>query len=84
MLKNYIKIAWRNIINKKLYSAINIIGLTVGLAVGLLILLWVQDETSYDKFNSKLDRIYKVNASIGAGASKQVWGGVQPPVAFYA
>ncbi|TSJ43040.1 FtsX-like permease family protein [Mucilaginibacter corticis] len=84
MLKNYIKIAWRNIINKKLYSAINIIGLTVGLAVGLLILLWVQDETSYDKFNTKIDRIYKVNASIGAGASKQVWGGVQPPVAFYA
>jgi len=84
MLKNYIKTAWRNIVNKKLYSAINIIGLTVGLAVGLLILLWVQDETSYDKFNAKLDRIYKVNASIGAGASKQVWGGVQPPVAFYA
>ncbi|MFD2872493.1 ABC transporter permease [Mucilaginibacter ximonensis] len=84
MLKNYIKIAWRNIINKKLYSAINIIGLTVGLGVGLLILLWVQDENSYDKFNTKIDRIYKVNASIGAGASKQVWGSTQPPVAFYA
>lgn len=84
MIKNYIKIAWRNIINKKLYSALNIIGLTVGLGVGLLILLWVQDENSYDKFNTKIDRIYKVNASIGTGASKQVWGGVQPPVAFYA
>ncbi|WP_214073174.1 ABC transporter permease [Mucilaginibacter sp. dw_454] len=84
MLKNYIKIAWRNIVNKKLYSAINIIGLTVGLAVGLLILLWVQDETSYDKFNTKVDRIYKVNASIGTGASKQVWGGTPAPVAFHA
>lgn len=84
MLKNYIKIAWRNIINKKLYSAINIIGLTVGLAVGLLILLWVQDETSYDKFNTRIDRIYKVNARIGAGASTQVWGSVQPPVAYHA
>ena len=84
MIKNYIKIAWRNIVNKKLYSAINIIGLTVGLAVGLLILLWVQDEYSYDKFNTKIDRIYKVNASMGSGASQQVWAWVQPPVAFYA
>jgi putative ABC transport system permease protein len=84
MLKNYFKTAWRNIVNKKLYSAINIVGLTVGLAVGLLILLWVQDEKSYDKFNNKIDRIYRVNASIGAGASKQVWGWAQPPVAFYA
>jgi putative ABC transport system permease protein len=84
MLKNYIKTAWRNIVNKKLYSAINIIGLTVGLAVGLLILLWVQDETSYDKFNTRIDRIYKVNASMGTGASKQVWGWAQPPVAYYA
>jgi len=84
MLKNYIKIAWRNIINKKLYSAINIIGLTVGLAVGLLILLWVQDENSYDKFNTKIDRIYKVNAAIGTSDSRQVWGSVPAPVAFHA
>jgi putative ABC transport system permease protein len=84
MIKNYIKIAWRNLVNKKLYSGINIIGLTVGLGVGILILIWVQDELSYDRFNTKFSQIYKVNAAIGSGASKQVWGGVPAPVAFYA
>ena len=84
MLKNYIKTAWRNLINKKFYSAINIIGLTIGLAVGMLILIWVQDELSYDRFNTKADQIYKANASIGSGETKQVWGGVPGPVAFYA
>ncbi|WPU91072.1 ABC transporter permease [Mucilaginibacter sabulilitoris] len=84
MFKNYIKTAWRNLINKKFYSAINIVGLTIGLAVGMLILLWVQDELSYDRFNSKTDQIYTVNASIGTGVSKQVWGGVPSPVAVYA
>ncbi|MBB6127602.1 ABC transporter permease [Mucilaginibacter lappiensis] len=84
MFRNHLKTAWRNLINKKFYSAINIIGLTIGLAVGILILLWVQDELSFDRFNSKVSQIYKVNASIGSGVSKQVWGGVQAPVAVYA
>jgi putative ABC transport system permease protein len=84
MIKNYIKTAWRNLINTKFYSSINIVGLTIGLAVGMLILIWVADELSYNKFNSKADHIYKVNASIGSGASKQVWGGVPPPVAYHA
>jgi len=84
MIKNYFKTAWRNLLNNKFYSAINIIGLTVGLAVGLLILLWVNDELSFDRFNTKADRIYKVNAQIGTGSSKQVWGGVQGPIATYA
>ena len=44
MLKNYIKTAWRNLLNNKFYSAINIAGLTFGLAIGILILIWVQDE----------------------------------------
>jgi putative ABC transport system permease protein len=84
MIKNYIKVAWRNLVNKKLYSGINIVGLTVGLAVGILILIWVQDELSYGRFNTKFSQIYKVNAAIGSGASRQVWGGVPAPVAFYA
>jgi putative ABC transport system permease protein len=83
MLKNYLKTAWRNLINTKFYSALNIVGLTIGLAVGMLILIWVQDELSYDRFHAKADSIYKVNASIGTGASKQVWGGVPPPVAAF-
>ena len=51
MIKNYIKIAWRNLIKNKFYSIINIAGLTMGLVIGMLILLWVQDELSFDSFH---------------------------------
>jgi putative ABC transport system permease protein len=83
MFRNYLKTAWRNLVNTKFYSALNIVGLTIGLAVGILILIWVQDELSYDRFNTKANQIYRVNASIGSGASKQVWSGVPPPVAAF-
>jgi len=49
MIKNYLKIAWRNLIKNKVYSAINIVGLAVGMAVAMLIGLWVWDELSYNK-----------------------------------
>src|SRR5580698_7589683 len=84
MIKNYFKTAWRNLLNNKFYSAINIIGLTVGLTVGLLILLWVNDELSFDKFNTKAGQLYQMDAQIGTGSSKQLWAGVQGPVATYA
>lgn len=83
MIKNYFKTAWRNLVSNKFYSAINIIGLTVGLTVGLLILLWVNDELSFDKFNTKADNIYRIEAQMGKDASKQIWGGVQAPVATF-
>ncbi|MCO5934865.1 ABC transporter permease [Mucilaginibacter sp. RB4R14] len=84
MFKNHFKTAWRNLLNSKFYSSINIIGLTIGLAVGILILLWVQDELNYDRFNKNTAQLYKVNSSIGSGISKQVWGGAPAPVATYA
>jgi len=84
MIKNYFKTAWRNLLNNKFYSAINITGLTVGLTVGLLILLWVNDELSFDKFNTKAGQLYQMDAQIGTGSSKQLWAGVQGPVATYA
>ncbi len=59
MLKNYFKITWRNIKNNKVYSFINIMGLAVGMACCILILLWVQDELSYDKFHANYDDIYR-------------------------
>lgn len=67
MLINYLKITLRNIKKYKWYSLINIAGLAVGIAVCLLILLFVQDELSYDKHNEKADRIYRVclNAKVG-------------------
>jgi len=59
MLKNYIKITWRNIRNNKIYSFINIMGLAVGMACCILILLWVQDELSFDKFHENYSDIYR-------------------------
>ena len=60
MLKNWLKVAYRNIIRHKVYSAINIVGLTIGIACGLLIVLFVQDELSYDRYHEKGDRIYRI------------------------
>lgn len=67
MFKNYLKIAWRNLIRQKLYSVINISGLAVGLAVCMLIMLYVAHEHSYDRFHKNADRIYTLHASIKIG-----------------
>jgi predicted permease len=58
MLKNYIKITLRHIRNHKGYSLINIMGLAVGMACCILILLWVQDELSFDRFHENFDNLY--------------------------
>lgn len=60
MFKNYLKIAFRNIVRQKGYSVINIFGLAVALTCVLFILLWVQDELSYDRFFPNADRLYRV------------------------
>jgi putative ABC transport system permease protein len=60
MLKNYIKIAWRNIINNKVYSSLNILGLAAGMAVALLIALWVNYQYSFDKFVPNYRQLYEV------------------------
>jgi putative ABC transport system permease protein len=60
MLTNYFKIAWRNLIKHKAFTAINIIGLAIGIATCLIIMLFVQDELSFDKFNKKADQIVRV------------------------
>src|ERR1700748_1384226 len=63
MLKNYLKIAFRNLAKYKFISFINLFGLTVGLTCCLLILTYILQETSYDKYNSKADRIWRVTRS---------------------
>lgn len=60
MLKNYLKITWRNLLRQKTFSLINILGLTIGMASAALILLWVQNELSFDQFHEKGDRLYSV------------------------
>src|SRR5688500_11779762 len=60
MIRNYFKIAWRNLIKSKGYSAINIGGLAIGMAVAILIGLWIYDELSFDKYHKNYDRIVQV------------------------
>src|ERR1700712_3591282 len=60
MLKNYFKIAFRNLWRHRVFSFINILGLTVGMTACFLIFLYVKFELSYDAFNSKADRIYRI------------------------
>src|ERR1700689_3329832 len=57
MFKNYLKIAWRNLIKNKASSFINIGGLAVGMAVAMIIGLWILDELSFDKYHKNYDRI---------------------------
>jgi putative ABC transport system permease protein len=60
MFKNYLKIALRNIKQNKVYSLINILGLTVGVALFIIVTLFIHNEFSYDKFNEKIDHIYRL------------------------
>src|SRR6516225_8274181 len=60
MLKNYFKIAWRNLMRDRQFSLLNLIGLSTGLACALLIYLWVSDELSVDKFNANDSQLYQV------------------------
>jgi putative ABC transport system permease protein len=84
MIRNYIKTAWRNIINNKFYAIINVTGLTFGLIVGMFILLWVQDELSFDKFNKKSKEIYKIGILGGTGPTQQIFSQIIAPVATFA
>jgi putative ABC transport system permease protein len=61
MLKNYFTTAFRNLARNKIYSFINIAGLSLGLACAMLIMLYVKDEVSYDKFHKNTRQLYRVN-----------------------
>ncbi len=60
MLQNYLKVVLRRMMRQKVFSFINIAGLAIGMAVCILILLWVQDELSYDRFHQNAENIYRV------------------------
>ncbi|NOS94645.1 MAG: FtsX-like permease family protein [Cyclobacteriaceae bacterium] len=67
MLQNFIKSALRNIVKNKVYSFINFIGLTSGLALSLLIVAYVRNETSYDQFHAKAERLYRFGYTVPNG-----------------
>lgn len=71
MLLNHLTIALRNLSKNRLFSLLNIAGLATGLAVSLLIGLYVRDELSFDRFNEKADRIYRVNMDVRFGGQEQ-------------
>jgi putative ABC transport system permease protein len=70
MIKNYFTIAWRNLLKNKIYSVLNIAGLAIGLASFLLIAIYMLDEISYDRYNEKADRIYRINSDIKLGGGE--------------
>ena len=80
MLKNYLKITWRNIGRNKVNSFINIAGLAIGIACVLFILFYVQDELKYDRFIGKANRIYEVNIEANMGGQEFLAGTTPPPV----
>ena len=84
MFKNYFKTAWRSLLKNKFNSAVNILGLSIGLTTAVLLLLWIQDEKSFDKFNADYNRIYNLSAHFDANGKEQVWGGVPGPLYKYA
>jgi putative ABC transport system permease protein len=81
VFNNFLKIAIRNLVKYKIYSIINIAGMSVGIACAVLILLWVQYERSYDRFHENTDRLYRV---VFTNDQKEYHGYYQPgPLAEY-
>lgn len=70
MLKNYIKIALRNLTRQKLYSLINISGLAIGLAVCMIIMMYVSHEMTYDRFHKNGDRIFTTSGTLKMGGNR--------------
>jgi putative ABC transport system permease protein len=63
MIQNYLKIALRNLFHNKVFSFINIAGLSIGLACCMLIVLYTKDEVSYDRFHKNVNNIYRITAT---------------------
>jgi predicted permease len=78
MLKNYFKVAFRNLLKHKGYSFINVTGLALGMACCFLILLWVQDEVQTDAFHEKIDSLYLVRGFVHYGSEVREGNGSVP------
>ncbi len=73
MIRNYLKIAFRNLWRNKGFSAINIFGLAVGMASAVLIFLWIQNELSYDRFHENEETVYRMNNRDVFNGELQAW-----------
>lgn len=80
MLKNYLKIAWRNLMSNKVFSFINIFGLSVGLTCCILITLYIAHETGYDRFQKNGDRIYQIATGFSDEGVEQKSAATSAPV----
>jgi len=81
MIKNYIKTAIRSLSKNKGFTAINVLGLALGLASCLLIIFYIFDELNYDKYNTKADRIYRINEDISFGGNSNSYAVTPAPMA---
>jgi len=81
MLRNYLKSAYRNLVRYKGYTFINILGLSIGLSCCILILLFVRDELSYDRFNKKSDHIYRIVSMFSENGIPRYHSGTPAPLA---
>jgi ABC-type antimicrobial peptide transport system permease subunit len=79
MLRNYLLVTFRNLRKNGFYSFINIAGLAIGVTCSILILLWVADETSFDKFHPKADRLYQVWVNAHFDGRKNSWNSLPLP-----
>lgn len=80
MLKNYLKIAWRNLIKNKASSFINISGLAAGMSVAMLIGLWIWDEVSYDKYHHNYESIGQVMTTQTSNGQTVTFGPTVAPL----
>lgn len=81
MLKNLIKTSFRSLLKNSGFTIINILGLSLGLVAFLLILFYVTDELSYDRYNTKANRIYRINSDIKYGGTTSSFAITPPPLA---
>ncbi|MBS1506553.1 MAG: ABC transporter permease [Bacteroidetes bacterium] len=81
MIRNYLKIAFRNLIRNKSYSAINILGLALGVGCCLLLTLYILDEVSYDKHHHRLNDLYRITSHFQSERGLDNLGTTSPPIA---
>src|ERR1700744_2504948 len=82
MIRNYLKTAYRSLLKNRGFTALNVLGLSVGLATCLLIVLYVVDELSYDKYNANADRIFRITVNAKLNNNEASYAGSEKPLLY--